>query len=218
MENRMSALRSLDPDNPALAHKVRVRFRRRVLWIVGALMVVGVISGLVGFLSGPDGWLWVPVAQPTLGMKIIGRVLMLGGVGLEVGVLLNVIRTGRARRNIRSPLWALSRSQRRSLRSQVMRNVIEPGTDPAAVRLAATSMADQLWVIWMMAGLATSAAGQVLASPSRLMAASATVVASCSGAAVVLALRQTNRADRFLHDHLPADVSRDATTTDDPHR
>ena len=99
-----------------------------------------------------------------------------------------------------------------------MRNVIEPSTDPAAVRLAATSMADQVWVIWMMAGLAISAAGQSLASPSRLMVASATVVASCSGAAVALAIRQANRADRFLHDHLPADVLRDGTTTDDPHR
>jgi Flp pilus assembly protein TadB len=143
---------------------------------------------------------------------------MLGGFGLEAGVLVFQIRTGRVRKNLRSPLWALSRSQRRSLRSQVLRNVIEPGTDPAAVRLAATSMADQLWVIWMMAGLATLATGQVLASPSQLVVAAATLVASCFGAAVVVAIRQANRADRFLHDHLPADFSRDGTTTDDPHR
>ena len=214
----MSARRSLDPDNPALAHEVKVRFRRRVLWVVGALMVLVTIGVLVGFLSRRDGWLWVSMTQPTLGMRIIGLVLMLGGVGLEAGVLVYRIRTGRVRGNIRSPLWALSRSQRRSLRSQVMRNVIEPGTDPAAVLLTATSMADQSWVIWMMSGLATLASGQALASPSRLVVTSATVVASCFGAAVVVAIRQANRADRFLDDHLPVDVSRDGTMMDDPQR
>ena len=97
-----------------------------------------------------------------------------------------------------------------------MRNVVEPGTDPAAVRLMALSMADQLWVIWLMAGIAVSAAGRVLAVPSTPSVASAAAIATCLSAAVMVGIRQVQRADRFLQDQLPADDSHDSLTKYDP--
>jgi hypothetical protein len=148
-------------------------------------------------------WFAVELAQPTLKMKIGGVVLTLAGVGLAVVALVYLVGSGQFCRNITSPLGALSRAQRRYLRSQVMHNVIEPGTDPSAVQLMATMMAEQLWAIWYVAGVTSLVTGEALADPLAENVVTAAVVASLVGAATVLRVRHVTRARRFLQDHAP---------------
>jgi hypothetical protein len=91
------------------------------------------------------------------------------------------------------------------LKSQVLRNVIEHGTDPAAAQLMAAGLADQIWIVWLTAGLTTLEAGQALVLPSTPIVASAAAVVSCFAVAAALAIRQAERANRFLQAHLPID-------------
>jgi hypothetical protein len=98
-------------------------------------------------------------------------------------------------------LWILTYAQRRALNAQIMRNVINPGTDLAAARLAASGMTDRRWVGCLVAGLLMWTTGNALINPSLVQFVVVGVMAFSFGLGFVLTTRESRRAEVFLRDH-----------------
>lgn len=184
-----------DPAVPSVERQVAVRFRLRVV-LVASVMIV---AGFIGYVLGRAHWFWKPGERAPLPVEITGTALAAAGCAVAMVALVYAIRTGRAGRNRRSALWALTRSQRRSLKAQVMRNTIEPGTDLATLQLMASGLADQLWSEWQLVGVAALIGGEALINRAMPPIAGVVMAAICVG--VWLMSREIKAARRFMLDY-----------------
>jgi hypothetical protein len=188
-----------DPDDPTVAQMRRRHRRQRVVWAAGVLIVVLIVFGGVGYFSSAS--LEALTFATTPWARRLGGLLVFAGALVEVAAIVFAIRSGRLGRGFRSPLWALTRAQRRSLRRQINRNDVEPGTDLATLRLMATSLVEQIWITWIFGGLTIVLEGQLLVTPTPAQIGTGIGAASCWLAQLVVAMRQAAVADTFLADH-----------------
>jgi hypothetical protein len=192
---------SLDPDDPTVARLVQTKMHQRTALILAILIVVLGATAVGGFLIVSRPGATTPLFSTPGWLKVFAPILYLVGAGLVLWAWIHAIRSGRLRRLNRSPLILLSFRQQRALRSQVRRNVVEPGTDPAALRLMATSMIDATWNLWTLGALVLFAAGQVLLSPDPVLVGAGSFVTLCWLTGLVLASSTVGRARAFLRDH-----------------
>jgi hypothetical protein len=184
---------SLDPDDQETMRLVRRRQGRRLALAV--LVPAAAIPIAIEVSRSPS--LNEVTVTPTPWMQIAGPVLLLAGVVLVLAGVVSVFRRG----GFRSPLWALTSAQRRRLRTQVMRNAVDPDADPAAVRLLATAMVDNLAQMWVALGTSAFLTGDAFIRMTRLSVITACAIAAVAGASALLRIRDAVRADRFLTDH-----------------
>ncbi len=143
---------------------------------------------------------WATGLAPWL--HALATVLVVLGAVVVVGCLAYACASTRARAERRSPLWALTPRQRRHVRRQALgQQPCQPGDVPF-LRVLATRWSRPDHVAGLAAGAVPLFAGlSVLSSPP--LRALAGLVAASQAIGLVVLLRRTVLARRFLSSHAP---------------
>lgn len=186
------------PVLPGLDEASVRRGRRRRLWLLAAVLPIGVLTGVLLARYGDSP---LPGFEPPAWAGAAGLSLIVAGLMMEGVAIAFAVRSGRYRDNRRSPLWAMSGRQRRAVLRQIRRNAPAPDSDPAQLRAVARLMTQQRWYGFVVGGLVLVQLGlavQNFSVPWLVLAAVAAVLLVTAG---WLLLRDAARAATFLADH-----------------
>lgn len=192
-----------------LRHDLRgptgVRVRRRRRRITGLLLagplLGGVVAGLIGGLVGehqrhPAHHVALPVWRTGLGIGLDAL-----GLLLAIASVVLVLRGNPWKASWRSPLFQLSRAQRKSLARQVRgQQPVEPEHLPLARHLA-ERMVFQRRLLLLFPALLVMWVGQTVMAVDLVHLALVGAYVVLVGVGTTSALRSASRGERFLERH-----------------
>jgi hypothetical protein len=209
-EDRWAEAQSILDRTPTESAAQRLRRSKRGRWLlilgitVGGLAVAVAVAFLLGDGPVPDPGAEVSTGRAVAGFSLSGLGLLLMAIGLFWQ-----IRAVRRARGYGSPIYVLTRPQRKELLAQVRgRAPAQPARVPLARHLAELLQAQQVSLV-PQAGLLVNFVGLWIATPSTWRLVLIGVCVPLVLVAVVLFRRETQRAQRFLDAHPapPQDVS-----------
>jgi hypothetical protein len=199
-EDRWAEAQSILDRTPTESAARRLRRSKRGRWLlilgitVGGLAVAVAVAFLLG--DGPDPGAEVSTGRAVAGFGMSGLGLLLMAIGLFWQ-----IRAVRRARGYGSPVYVLTRPQRKELLAQVRgRAPAQPARVPLARHLAELLQAQQVSLV-PQAGLLVNFVGLWIATPSTWRLVLIGVFVPVVLVAVVLTRRETQRAQRFLDAH-----------------
>ncbi|SOE02333.1 hypothetical protein [Blastococcus haudaquaticus] len=206
-ENRWSEAQSLldrKPTEPA-ERRLRRSRRRRLLTALGASLFLGAPIGILAYRFADDAASSSPVDVPT-GQVVAGVVLALAGLVLAGVGFVAQLRANRRMSAWNSPLYVLTKEQRKELLA-VVRGRVTVGSDrlPLARHLASNTL-QQRATLPLMLGVTAFWLGQAVALSSWWYATMAGVFVLLIGGSVPFVLRQERQARRFLEQYPAPDV------------
>ena len=168
------------------------------------LVVLGIAVALGVLLGGSVALGWLDMSsnrEPPRWAHVLGLVLVAAGTIVVLCLLVLTFRSGRYRASRQSPLWSLSRSDRREVTQRVRRGGPVSEEDLPLLRHTATQLVGQRWLIPWFAGFVIMYLGQALLQWSRLWLAFLIVFGPLATVAVVQTIRDARRAEAFLRAH-----------------
>lgn len=179
------------------------RRKRLIIVAVVCIIVLAVIGGLVGaLLAGHHSHQAARHHAVPLWREIVGFVLILGGVGLVVRGFLVMRKSGNGLfPYFSSPLFALTRAERRRVAKQVRGKAAVDTDHLPVLREVAVRISRQRRMATMYGGIVLTAAGQAMASSSWLRAGMAVVYLALMTFSAVWIRYDAKRAEDFLTRH-----------------
>lgn len=185
------------PDPRPMQERVRAA-RSRGAVISGAASF-GVIALLQLLQWGePRRRPW-PTGQPAW-LNALAAVLLIAGAVIVGTVIVNAVRSERARANRRSPLQVLTTRQRRRVRRQALGQEPAPPTDVTFLRIVATRASKPDYVVALAIGAVPLLTGLAVLTVQPLRTVAALMAAFQVVASLIL-LRRPAHARAFLRDH-----------------
>ncbi|WP_433388178.1 hypothetical protein [Micromonospora sp. KLBMP9576] len=184
------------------------RGRRRFLLLNVGVALFGTLAGAGLVALGIELDLDVPAWGEAPGWAtVLGLVLVGAGALVLFGGALYLVRTGRYRRNARSPLWGENRSRRRELVRQARGLLPVRDEDLPLVRRVAAQM-DGQWAGWIpLSGVVLAQVGQAFVQWGPGWLALALLLAVAIGLPAALTARHERQARAFLRAHPEPQVS-----------